>query len=231
IDEHVRHSWYQGSNALHPSIGETVPVYTAYSTSDRYSWLKAPRYNGEPMEVGPLARMLVAYGRGMTQAVEAIDKFLEDTQLKNFDSMYSVIGRTAARALETQIIAHAMEDWLDELAQGIGRSAYQSTPTPLTGTGMGLNEAPRGAIGHWINIQNQKIANYQMVVPSTWNFGPRCAAGKAGPVENALLGIPVLDASKPLEILRTVHSLDPCIACAVHVIDPENDRAYEINVL
>ena len=231
IDEHVRHSWYQGSNALHPSIGETVPFYTAYNTSDRYSWLKAPRYNGEPMEVGPLARMLVAYGRGMTQAVEAIDKFLEDTQLKNFDSMYSVIGRTAARALETQIIAHAMEDWLDELAQGIGRSAYQSTPTPLTGTGMGLNEAPRGAIGHWINIQNQKIANYQMVVPSTWNFGPRCAAGKAGPVENALLGIPVLDASKPLEILRTVHSLDPCIACAVHVIDPENDRAYEINVL
>jgi [NiFe] hydrogenase large subunit len=231
IDEHVRHSWYQGSNALHPSMGETVPVYTDYNTSDRYSWLKAPRYNGEPMEVGPLARMLVAYGRGMTQAVEAIDKFLEDTQLKNFDSMYSVIGRTAARALETQIIAHAMEDWLDELAQGIGRSAYQPTPTPLSGTGMGLNEAPRGAIGHWIDIQNQKIANYQMVVPSTWNFGPRCAAGLAGPMEKALEGIPVADASKPLEILRTVHSLDPCIACAVHVIDPENDRAYKIKVL
>ena len=231
IDEHVRHSWYQGSNALHPSTGETVPVYTDYNTSDRYSWLKAPRYNGDPMEVGPLARMLVAYGRGMTQAVDAIDTFLKDTQLENFDAMYSVVGRTASRALETQIIAHAMENWLDELTRGVGQSAYLPTPTPVTGTGMGLNEAPRGAIGHWIDIQGQKIANYQMVVPSTWNFGPRCASGKPGPVENALVGTPVLDASKPLEILRTVHSLDPCIACAVHVIDPESDRAYEIKVV
>ena len=114
---------------------------------------------------------------------------------------------------------------------GIGRSAYQPTATPTSGTGMGLNEAPRGAIGHWIDIQNQKIGNYQMVVPSTWNFGPRCASGKPGPMEKALENIPVADLEKPLEVLRTVHSMDPCIACAVHVIDPENDRAYEIKVL
>ena len=228
ILEHAQHSWYGNDAALHPSLGVTEPNYTGYDSDGRYSWLKAPRYNGEPMEVGPLARMLVAYGSGMPEAKAAIDGFLEDTGLK-FPAMYSVLGRTAARALETQIIAHAMEGWLDELT--IGGSAYLTTATPTSGTGMGLNEAPRGALGHWIKIQNGKIGNYQMVVPSTWNFGPRCAAGKPGPMEQALLGVPVLDMEKPLEILRTVHSLDPCIACAVHVIDPESDRAYEIRVL
>jgi [NiFe] hydrogenase large subunit len=229
IEEHAQHSWYQDSGGLHPSIGETVPNYTEFDTGNRYSWLKAPRYDGEPMEVGPLARMLVAYGRKMPEAVAAIDGFLKDTDLNDFRFMYSVVGRTAARALETQIIAHAMEGWLDELT--IGGSAYQSTATPTNGTGMGLNEAPRGALGHWINIQNGKIGNYQMVVPSTWNFGPRCANEFPGPAEKALEGVPVVDPAKPLEILRTVHSLDPCIACAVHVIDPENDSAYEIKVL
>ena len=229
IEEHAQHSWYQDSGALHPSIGETAPNYTEFDTDNRYSWLKAPRYDGEPMEVGPLARMLVAYGRKMPEAVAAIDGFLKDTDLNDFRFMYSVVGRTAARALETQIIAHAMESWLDELI--IGGSAYRPTATPISGTGMGLNEAPRGALGHWINIENQKISNYQMVVPSTWNFGPRCANELAGPVEQALVGVPVVDPAKPLEILRTVHSLDPCIACAVHVIDPESDRAYEIKVL
>ena len=229
ISEHVRHSWYQGRNALHPAAGETLPAYTGLDTADRYSWLKAPRYRGEPMEVGPLARMLVAYGSGMPEAKAAIEGFLQDTDLRDFSAMYSVIGRTAARALETQIIAHAMDGWLDRLSPGT--SAFRSTAVPLNGTGMGLNEAPRGALGHWIDIRSQKIGNYQMVVPSTWNFGPRCGAGKPGPVEQALVGIPLADPAKPLEILRAVHSLDPCIACAVHVIDPGNDRAYEIRVL
>ena len=172
--------------------------------------------------------MLVAYGRGMAEAQGAINSFLIDTGLK-FPTMYFVLGRMAARALETQVIAHAMEGWLDELT--LGGSAYITSATPTSGTGMGLNEAPRGALGHWINIQNGKIGNYQMVVPSTWNFGPRCAGNKPGPMEQALVGVPVINMEKPLEILRTVHSLDPCIACAVHVIDPENDRAYEIRVL
>jgi [NiFe] hydrogenase large subunit len=180
------------------------------------------------MEVGPLARMLVAYGSGMAEAQAAINGFLLDTGLSE-SALFSVLGRTAARALETQIIADAMGSWLNELT--IGRSAYQPTATPTSGIGMGLNEAPRGAIGHWIDIQNQKIGNYQMVVPSTWNFGPRCDQGKPGPMEKALENIPVAVMEKPLEVLRTVHSLDPCIACAVHVIDPENDRAYEIKVL
>jgi [NiFe] hydrogenase large subunit len=228
ILEHARHSWYRNNTALHPSIGETEPNYSGYDPDGSYSWLKAPRYQGEPMEVGPLARMLVAYGSGMAEAQGAINGFLLDTGLSE-SALISVLGRTAARALETQIIADAMGGWLNELT--IGRSAYQPTATPTSGTGMGLNEAPRGAIGHWIDIQNQKIGNYQMVVPSTWNFGPRCASGKPGPMEKALENIPVADLEKPLEVLRTVHSMDPCIACAVHVIDPENDRAYEIKVL
>jgi [NiFe] hydrogenase large subunit len=228
ILEHAQYSWYKNDTALHPSIGETNPNYTGYDPDGSYSWLKAPRYQGEPMEVGPLARMLVAYGSGMAEAQGAINGFLLDTGLSESD-LFSVLGRTAARALETQIIADAMGGWLDELT--IGGSAYQPTATPTSGTGMGLNEAPRGAIGHWIDIQDQKIGNYQMVVPSTWNFGPRCASGKPGPMEKALENIPVADLGKPLEVLRTVHSMDPCIACAVHVIDPENDRAYEIKVL
>ena len=233
IEEQAKHSWYDYENqsSMHPSVGVTTPNYTGFDTNDRYSWLKAPRYSGNPMEVGPLARMLVAYGNGMIEAQGAINGFLMDAQLPNISAMFSVLGRVAARALETQIISKAMDDWLDELTKGIGGSAYRPTATPTSGTGMGLNEAPRGALGHWINIQNGKIGNYQMVVPSTWNFGPRCANDIPGPVEQALMDVPVFDLEKPLEILRTVHSLDPCIACAVHVIDPESDRAYEIKVL
>ncbi len=229
ILEHAQYSWYQNDTALHPSIGQTVPNFTGYDPNGSYSWLKAPRYQSQPMEVGPLARMLVAYGKGMAEAESAINGFLVDASLPGISAMFSVLGRVAARALETQIIANAMNEWLNELS--IGQSAYRPTPTPVTGNGMGLNEAPRGAIGHWIDIQNQKIANYQMVVPSTWNFGPRCANGLPGPMEKALEGIPVAKMDQPLEVLRTVHSLDPCIACAVHVIDPESDRAYEIRVL
>jgi [NiFe] hydrogenase large subunit len=234
IVEHISHSWYQGDTPLHPSVGVTTPGYTGMNTADRYSWLKAPRYNGwpmadgQPMEVGPLARVLVAYKSGQPQVVKAVNDFLGQTGL-GVNDLCSTLGRTAARALETQVIAAAMEEWLGQLAPG--GSAFRSVAIPASGMGVAFNEAPRGALGHWINIQDQKIANYQMVVPSTWNFGPRCANNLAGPAEQALVGIPVLDASKPLEILRTVHSLDPCIACAVHVIDPENDRAYEIKVL
>ena len=227
IFEHVRHSWYAGTDARHPSTGETAPNYTGLSTSDRYSWLKAPRYQNEPMEVGPLARLLVAYGSDMPEAVDAIDDFLSVTGLTLAD-LCSTLGRTAARALETQIIADAMDDWLDQLA--VGDSIFRSWSMPLQAAGMGLNEAPRGALGHWIEIGDQKINNYQMVVPSTWNFGPRCAADKPGPLESALVGTPVADPARPVEILRTVHSFDPCIACAVHVIDPRSDRTYVVRV-
>jgi [NiFe] hydrogenase large subunit len=228
IAEHVRHSWYSGSTARHPSTGQTLPNYTGLNTSDRYSWLKAPRYRGEPMEVGPLARMLVGYGRGKTEFVNAVDDFLFRTKLTPA-ALFSTLGRTAARCLETKIIADAMGGWLNQLSAG--GSTMSSWSMPSRASGMGLNEAPRGALGHWINIDNQVIANYQMVVPSTWNFGPRCAAEKAGPAESALEKTPVMDIKRPLEILRTVHSLDPCIACAVHVIDPHENEVYAVRVV
>jgi [NiFe] hydrogenase large subunit len=228
IAEHVGHSWYNGSTARHPAAGETIPNYTELNTSDRYSWLKAPRYKGEPMEVGPLARMLVGYGRGRTAFVQAIEDFLSRTNL-TAAALFSTLGRTAARCLETKIIADAMGGWLNQL--NAGGSTMSSWTMPSQASGLGLNEAPRGALGHWININNQVIANYQMVVPSTWNFGPRCAADKPGPAESALENTPVMDINRPLEILRTVHSLDPCIACAVHVIDPSENEVYTVRVV
>jgi [NiFe] hydrogenase large subunit len=229
IKEHVDHSWYAGGTALHPSVGKTDPAYTKFDTSGTYSWLKAPRYQDKPMEVGPLARMLMAYdnGNGVNEAVTAVKYFLDQTGL-GADALYSTLGRTAARALETLIIADAMDAWLDEL--NFSQPVFLSWSMPTQAEGMGMNEAPRGALGHWINIQNQKIGNYQMVIPSTWNFGPRCAGNARGPVEEALIGTPVADPAKPLEILRVVHSFDPCIACAVHVIDTRNDRTYEVRV-
>jgi [NiFe] hydrogenase large subunit len=228
IAEHVGHSWYDGNTARHPSAGQTIPNYTGLETSDRYSWLKAPRYKGEPMEVGPLARMLVGYGLGRDAFVNTVDNFLSRTNLTPA-ALLSTLGRTAARCLETKIIADEMNGWLNELATG--GSTMKSWTMPSQASGMGLNEAPRGALGHWINIDNQVIANYQMVVPSTWNFGPRCAADKPGPAESALEDTPVMDISRPLEVLRTVHSLDPCIACAVHVIDPQENEVYTVRVV
>jgi [NiFe] hydrogenase large subunit len=228
ILEHATHSWYEGTEALHPAVGETAPSYTGLNTSDRYSWLKAPRYSGYPMEVGPLARILVAYHTGQVRVRSAVDDFLFSAELP-FDSLNSTLGRTVARALETQIIADAMLGWIGDLKVGAG--AYAPSNIPIFGQGMGLNEAPRGALGHWIDIENAKIANYQMVVPSTWNFGPRCAEDIPGPVENALVNTPVVDAERPLEILRTIHSFDPCIACAVHVLDRKTARKYRVKVM
>ncbi len=230
IAEHVRHSWYEGSTARHPATGETRPNYTGLEISEdgRYSWLKAPRYNGQPMEVGPLARVLVGYGRGKSEFVNTVNGFLSRTGLRA-EALLSTLGRTAARCLETKIIADAMGGWLNQLNSG--GSTMSSWRMPSKASGMGLNEAPRGALGHWININNQVIANYQMVVPSTWNFGPRCAKGLPGPAESALESTPVTKIDQPLEVLRTVHSLDPCIACAVHVIDPHENEVYSVRVV
>jgi [NiFe] hydrogenase large subunit len=171
--------------------------------------------------------MLVAYGKGVSTVVTMVDGLLTDTGLF-MANLHSALGRVAARALETKIIADAMDTWLNDLTPG--NTALATVTIPTAGSGMGFNEAPRGALGHWITIQNKTIGNYQMVVPSTWNLGPRTSATKLGPVEQALIGTPVADSSKPLEILRVVHSFDPCLACAVHVIDTKKNASYVVKV-
>lgn len=233
IQEHVKHSWYEGEGALHPSKGETKPKYDGMDVGKRYSWMKAPRYKDEPMEVGPLARVLMAYGKGHKRTKEEVDALLKKLALPA-PALFSTLGRTAARALETLIIGEAMEGWMGELIENLKKGDTRIVAEykmPDAGMGAGLNDVPRGALGHWIEIKDQKIGNYQLVVPSTWNLGPRCAQNKPGPVEEALMGTPVADPKRPVEILRTVHSFDPCIACGVHVIDPQTNEVYKFRVV
>jgi Ni,Fe-hydrogenase I large subunit len=249
ITEHVKHSWYEYSSgedaALHPSRGETQPRYTGpkppyerLDTAARYSWLKSPRYDGLPMEVGPLARMLVAYGSGHARVKELVGLVLGKLSVGP-EALFSTLGRVAARGIETQLLAEKMGDWLDELAGNMARhelrihdnSKWDPSTWPREASGAGFHEAPRGALGHWVSIRDGAIANYQCIVPSTWNAGPRDAAGKRGPYEEALVGTPVADAAKPLEILRTVHSFDPCIACGVHVLDAAGREVTAVKVL
>jgi [NiFe] hydrogenase large subunit len=234
ITEHITHSWYSGNSVLPPSQGETVPNYTGVNTYGQYSWIKAPRYQGKPMEVGPLARVMVNYGMGQSATVQQVNTFLQKTGLP-LSAMYSALGRTAARAIETKVIADAMTTWAGQVkasSQSTGGMPNRKTFTmKSSGSGMGLNEAPRGALGHWINFSGEKITNYQMVVPSTWNFGPRDSGDVPGPVEKALVGVPVADEARPVEVLRVIHSFNPCIACAVHVFDPKRKSSFEVKAL
>ena len=233
ITEHVARSWYEGSDAHNPVQGDLVPAYSGFDPAAKYSWLKAPRYQGQPMEVGPLARVMVGYGKNMTAMVAAVNTFLQRSGL-TLPQMYSTIGRTGARAIETKVIADALPGWnsslLTRLAGGNSTNRNSFTMLP-SGTGVALNEAPRGALGHWLTYSGNKITNYQMVVPSTWNFGPRDSANVAGPVEQALLDTPVVDQSRPLEVLRVVHSFDPCLACAVHLFDPSGGNTDDMPVV
>ncbi|HEY5948332.1 MAG TPA: nickel-dependent hydrogenase large subunit [Kofleriaceae bacterium] len=248
ITEQVKHSWYayEGGDAvgLHPSKGETKPTYTGpkppyerLDTNAKYSWLKSPRYDGQPMEVGPLARMLVAYASGHTKVRALVDGALGKLGVGPA-ALFSTLGRVAARGLETALLAEKMGDWVDELADNMGRGELRihdndkwdpSTWSPSC-TGAGFHEAPRGALGHWVHIKDGKIARYQCIVPSTWNAGPRDANEAPGPYESALLGTPIADPEQPIEILRTVHSFDPCMACGVHVVDRAGGELARVKV-
>lgn len=234
ITEDVTRAWYEDSAPSHPYAGKTDPIKgeVDYNTDNKYSWVKAPRYDGLATEVGPLARALVAYGKGDAGVKNLVDATLKKLGIGT-DALFSTLGRTAARGLETTIIGNAMGKWLDELRTNIAKGdkkTYQSWTMPQTGKGCGLNDVPRGALGHWIEIEDGKIKNYQYVVPSTWNFGPSDDKGNKGPVERSLIGTPIADPKMPLEILRTVHSYDPCLACAVHVIDPHTNEIYKVRV-
>jgi len=236
VTEHVQRSWYEGGNALHPYKGETKPLKEnpSYRPGDgKYSWFKAPRYDGEACEVGPLSRVLVAYAKGHKDIKPIVDSVVKQLGIP-VTALFSTLGRTAARGIETLAIGNAMEGWILELVGNVknGKTqTYESWEMPNSAMGHGLNDVARGSLGHWIEIDNKKIKNYQYVVPSTWNLGPRDEKGKLGPVEESLIGTPVADPKRPLEILRTVHSFDPCIACGVHVIDPESNQVYKIKAL
>ncbi|HMK85404.1 MAG TPA: nickel-dependent hydrogenase large subunit [Steroidobacteraceae bacterium] len=249
IDEYVTHSWYDYSvgddKGLNPYKGETHPHYTGpkppyqrLNVDQKYSWLKSPRYDGAPMQVGPLARMLVAYGVGSpSRAKELIDKSLGQLNAQP-PALFSTLGRIAARAIEAQVLVESMSMWVEALADSMGRRDYRIQDTskwdpsswPQDCFGAGFHEAPRGALGHWVHIQGGKIAKYQCVVPSTWNAGPRDAQGQPGPYEAALVGTPVAKPEQPLEILRTVHSFDPCMACGVHVVDASRRELVRVRV-
>lgn len=232
ITEHVAHSWYSGTSDLHPLNGETNPAYTGLDLNDRYSWFKAPRYDGAAMEVGPLARVLVGYGLGNPRFVDTVQDFLLDTGLSEAN-LISTLGRTAARALETVIIGDEMVQWLDQLESNLssGDKEIYRDYVMVTDAGRGFLEAPRGALSHWIDIADSTTNRYQMVVPTTWNLGPRCLEPIPGPMEQALVGVPVVDPENPVEILRVIHSFDPCIACGVHVIDIDQDKTYDVKVI
>jgi len=249
IQEFVAHSWYDYSSGkndgLHPWQGETElsytgpePPYEALDTDQSYSWLKAPRWQGRAMEVGPLARVLMLYASGHDQAVELVDSTLRQLDLP-VTALFSTLGRTAARTLETKIIADAMQGWYDALISNIQNGdtktfnevLWEPSSWPKTAMGVGITEAPRGGLSHWIVIENERIANYQAVVPSTWNAGPRDAAGQPGAYEAALQdNHQLFDTDQPIEILRTIHSFDPCIACAVHITDPDGEELIEVKV-
>lgn len=236
ITEYVTHSWYEYKEGnqvgLHPSKGETTPRYTGpkppyelLNTSDKYSWLKSPRYQDTPMEVGPLARTLIAYASGHQEVRQLVDGTLTKLNLPP-NALFSTMGRIAARALEADIMVGRLSGWIAQLDDNMSKGdlrihngeRWDPATWPKSAQGFGFHEAPRGSLGHWIEIEDQKIANYQAVVPSTWNAGPRDAKGQVGAYEAALRGTPVADPERPLELLRTVHSFDPCLACAVHVL-------------
>ena len=233
IEEHVRHSWYEGDQARVPYEGETKPQFTFMGDTDRYSWMKAPRYDGRAVETGPLAQVLVAYAQQHSDVVPLVDSVLNSLGITPAD-MFSTLGRTAARGVEAALAAKQTGVWLESFKENVksgDQKIVEDCEVPEKGEGVGFVTAPRGGLSHWLVIEKKKVANFQLVVPSTWNLGPRCAQGIPSAVEEALLGTPVADPKRPVEILRTVHSFDPCIACGVHVIDGRTNEVHQFRIL
>ena len=233
IEEHVRHSWYAGAEAKHPYEGVTAPKFTKIGDQDRYSWMKAPRYNGQVMETGPLATCLISYAQGHETIKPTVDHVLGALGVGP-EALFSTLGRTAARGIEALCIARQVENWLAELRENVASGdtkIVENCEVPKSARGVGYVNAPRGGLSHWLDIADKKIANFQLVVPSTWNLGPRDLEGQLSAVEQALVGSPVADPKRPVEILRIVHSFDPCIACGVHVIDGRTNEVHEFKVL
>jgi len=253
IQEFVDHSWYtygEAGKGLHPYNGETNPKFELgagvkgtktnienLDESAKYSWVKAPRFKGKPMEVGPLSRYVIGYLQGKPEFKEPVDKVLTDLGLP-LEAIFTTLGRTAARGLEASWSAHKMRQYTDELIATVkaGDTAcanvdrWEPATWPKTARGHGFVEAPRGALGHWIVIEDQKIKNYQCIVPTTWNATPRDVQGQIGAYEASLMDTKMEVADQPLEILRTIHSFDPCLACATHVMSPDGRELTSVKV-
>lgn len=231
ITEYVGRSWYEGDADLPPFEQGVKPAFTEYNVDDRYTWNKCPRYDGKPLETGGFARLLVAYKRNVPFVVEHIDSMLValGAQKGDLSALQNTLGRTGARQIETLYVATLMKEWVNELCEAVqgGDSSYFESPSRIDGEGTGFWEAPRGALYHSEKVKDGKITDYQIIIPSTWNLAPHDPDGNYGPMEQALIGVPVADIEKPINALRTVHSFDPCTACAVHIVEPKAGKSFE----
>ncbi|MDV7340272.1 nickel-dependent hydrogenase large subunit [Terasakiella sp. A23] len=241
VAECSKHAWYEGDETLHPWEGETEPQYTDFQDDGQYSWIKAPTFNGERAQVGPLANVMVWLAQGhegttkyVNDAVSTI-KAVSGASDIPLAAFHSTIGRHAARAIRAGVMMDTLKEQWQKLVDNIASGDTDSfnAPTFPKGEirGVGHHEAPRGTLSHWVVIEDAKIKNYQAVVPSTWNAGPRAENGDIGPYEASLMDNPVADPEKPLEVLRTVHSFDPCIACAIHMVDTEQKPIVKVKAL
>ncbi len=241
VAESSKHAWYEGDAALHPYDGETEPQYTDFQDDGQYSWVKAPTFYGKRAEVGPLADVLVGVASGHAGYVKYLDEAMGTLKAvsKNPDiplaAVHSTIGRHAARAVRCAVMMDTLNVQWQNLIDNIGTGDLDTFNSPVFPKeeikGVGFHQAPRGTLSHWVVIENGKIKNYQAVVPSTWNAGPRDADDQPGPYEASLMDNPIADETKPLEVLRTVHSFDPCIACAIHMVDTEQKEIVKVKAL
>ena len=238
VKESVKHAWYQGGKgALHPYDGETIPQYTDFQDDGKYSWVKAPTFNDKRAQVGPLANVLAMAAAGHEPTTRNLKTVLDmagsvaGAEIP-LAALHSTIGRHAARAVRTGVILESLENQWGLLMENIGKGDYDTFNEPVFPKeevrGVGFHEAPRGVLSHWIVIRDGKIANYQAVVPSTWNAGPRDESDEAGPYEASLMDNPVAEPDKPLEVIRTIHSFDPCLACAIHMVDTEQKEITRV---
>ncbi|MCG7896093.1 MAG: nickel-dependent hydrogenase large subunit [Candidatus Thiodiazotropha taylori] len=241
VAESSKHAWYSGGDALHPWVGETEPEYTDFQDEGKYSWVKAPTFYGKRAEVGPLADVLVGVASGHAGYTKYLDQAMGTLKAVSqnpdipLSAVNSTIGRHAARAVRCAVMIDVLKDQWQKLVDNIGTGDLDTFNAPVFPKGeikgVGFHQAPRGTLSHWVVIEDAKIKNYQAVVPSTWNAGPRDANDEIGPYESSLMDNPVADPEKPLEVLRTVHSFDPCIACAIHMVDTEQKEIVRVKAL
>ena len=251
ITEEATHSWYKDDEPLHPYDGKTEGNYTGFVDGEsvgsdgemihsknidpkgKYSWIKSPRYGGEPMEVGPLASILVSYAKGNKKVVKIVNDFLAKANIPK-EALFSTLGRTAGRMLQATLIADyglmAFDSLIENLKVDQETCATYTIDKDKEYKGVGMGDVPRGMLSHWVRIKDGVVSNYQAVVPSTWNAGPIDAKGVKGPYEADLVGLKIADITQPLEIIRIIHSYDPCIACAVHVMDTKGNKISEYKV-